>query len=58
MVPKNVDGKAVLGQEFRTLAEVAGLDRFEMMALHAWLEVAYNGEVASRFLLDLPTINV
>ena len=58
VVPKNVDGKAVLGQEFRSLAEAAGLDRREMMALHAWLEVAYNAEVSSRFLLDLPTINV
>ena len=33
VVPKNVDGKAVLGQEFRSLAEAAGLDRREMMAL-------------------------
>ena len=58
VVPKNVDGKAVLGQEFRTLAHLAALSPIEMGVMHSWFEAAYSVEVAARFLLELPTFNV
>ena len=58
LTPTSTDGRAVLGQEFRMLANHAALQGVEMGVLMSWLEVAYNAEVAARFQLDVPTFNV
>lgn len=58
VIPKHVDGKVILGQEFRMLADLAGLGQNEMRVLMSWLEAAYSAEVAARFALEVPTFNV
>ena len=58
LTPTSTDGRAVLGQEFRMLADHAGLQAVEMGVLNNWLELAYSAEVAARFQLDVPTFNV
>ena len=58
MIPTYTDGKSLLGQEFRLLAEAAALNPREMAVLMGWLEGAYNAEVAARFQLDLPTFKL
>ena len=42
LTPTSTDGRAVLGQEFRMLANHAALQSVEMGVLNNWLEVAYN----------------
>ena len=58
LTPTSTDGRAVLGQEFRMLADHASLQAVEMGVLNNWLELAYSAEVAARFQLDVPTFNV
>ena len=58
LTPTSTDGRAVLGQEFRMLANHASLQAVEMGVLNNWLELAYSAEVAARFQLDVPTFNV
>ena len=58
LTPTSTDGRIVLGQEFRMLANHAALQAVEMGVLMGWLENAYGPEVAARFQLDVPTFNV
>ena len=58
IIPTSTDGRAVLGQEFRMLANHSALQPVEMGVLMGWLENAYGPEVAARFQLEVPTFNV
>ena len=58
IIPTSTDGRVVLGQEFRMLANHSALQPVEMGVLMGWLENAYGPEVAARFQLEVPTFNV